>query len=74
MATVQIRGARQTLKLGRKKVLSLLRGSLCQGGTFDSLSPSHRLAPWAVPVVDSRKPIKTDEGVDDVSGLTDSAV
>lgn len=74
MATVQIRGARQTLKLGRKKVASLMRGSLCQGGSFDYLSPSHKLAPWAVPVVDSRKPAKTDEGVADVSELKTSAV
>jgi hypothetical protein len=67
MATVQIGGVSLTLKLGRKKCSALIRSSVCQGGTWDYLSPSHKLAPWAVPVVDSRKPTKKDEGEDYVS-------
>lgn len=67
MATVLIGGERLTLKLGRKKVVSLMRSAVCQGGVFDFLSPSHRLAPWAVPVADSRKSARKDEGDANVS-------
>ena len=53
------------MKLGRKKDLAVSRS---QSPHFDGnvrvhdyLSPAHGLAVWAVPVADSRKPVKTDE-------------
>jgi len=70
MATLQIGGEWQTLKLGRKKAAQLCRSDNPVFGnmrTLDYMSPSHKLAPWAVPVVDSRKPAKTDEGDANVS-------
>lgn len=72
MATVQIDGVWLTLKLGRKKENAFsrsdkLRRRLGNVTMFDYLSPSHRVAPWAVPVADSRKPVKKDEGDANVS-------
>jgi hypothetical protein len=72
MATVQIDGVWLTLKLGRKKENALsqsdkLRPRLGNVTLFDYLSPSHRVAPWAVPVADSRTPVQTDEGDANVS-------
>jgi hypothetical protein len=65
-ATAQIDGVELTLKLGRKKEHSFsLSESIHFTGNcrvFDYLSPAHQVAPWAVPVADSRKPVKTDEG------------
>ena len=64
--TLQIDGVEQTLKLGRKKVKSLSRSDSphFDGNSimFDYLSPTHKVAPWAVPVADSRKSVKKDEG------------
>ena len=63
--TAQISGVRVTLKLGRKKENSFHRSESidltgnCQ--LFDYLTPAHQVAPWAVPVADSRKPVKKDE-------------
>jgi hypothetical protein len=72
MATLQIDGVWLTLKLGRKKDHALsqsdkLRSRLGNVTLHDYLSPSCRLAPWAVSVADSRKPLKTDEGDANVS-------
>jgi hypothetical protein len=63
--TLQIDGVELTLKLGRKKDRSLSRSDNPIFGNYrihDYLSPAHSVAPWAVPVADSRKPVKTDEG------------
>ena len=63
--TLQIYGVRLTLKVGRKKSKSIMRSDSPKfDGTctvWDYLSPPHGLAEWAVPVVDSRKPVKKDE-------------
>jgi len=67
MATVLIRGEWQTRKVGRKKASRLMASSICRNGCFDYLSPSHKLAPWAVPVADSRSSLKKDEGDANVS-------
>lgn len=69
-ATLPIDGVVRTLKLGRKKDRSLSRSDSPALGfprTHDYLSPAHGLAPWAVPVADSRKPVKTDERDEHVS-------
>jgi len=70
MATLQIDGVWLTLKVGRKIDSRISRSDSPRFGnvkTFDYLSPSHRLAPWAVPVADSRTSLKTDEGDANVS-------
>jgi hypothetical protein len=70
--TTQLDGVELTLKLGRKKENAFSRSKSVEmrtrnesGGrytVYDYSSPPHQLAPWAVPVADSRKPVKTDEG------------
>jgi hypothetical protein len=71
--TLQLNGVGLTLKLGRKKAHSLCQSeSLVDTGNgmcFDYLSPPHQVASWAVPVADSRTPVKTDEGDAHVSEL-----
>lgn len=70
MATLQIDGEWQTLKLGRKKNRALMRSDSSKLGSFrvsDYSSPSHNVASWAVPVADSRKSAKKDEGDANVS-------
>jgi hypothetical protein len=65
MATLQIGGEWQTLKLGRKKDRSLSRSKNRGFGNLrlhDYLSPSHQIAAWAVPVADSRTSAKKVEG------------
>ena len=64
-ATLQIGGVELTLKLGRKKDKALMRSDNPAFGNWavhDYLSPAHSIASWAVPVADSRKPVKKDEG------------
>jgi len=69
-ATLQIGGVGLTLKLGRKKEMALMRSnnaSFSGPTVLDFISASHRVASWAVPVADSRKPAKKDEGEAHVS-------
>lgn len=63
-ATLRIGGERQTLKLGRKKVITLMRSKnpALHGGCFDYMSPAHGVASWAVPVADSRTSVETNVG------------
>ena len=56
-----------TLKLGRKKTRSLMRKDLSGTSVFDYMSSPHGTAEWAVPVADSRTPVKTDERASYVS-------
>jgi hypothetical protein len=70
--TLQICGVDQTLKLGHKKDMALSRSdSRAFGGirVHDYLSPAHNVAPWAVPVADSRTPVNKVGG----DGLIDLA-
>ena len=71
--TAQIAGVGLTLKLGRKKCGSFMMSKLVdrrrtdQTTVYDYMSPPHTMAPWAVPVADSRTSVKTDEGDTHVS-------
>src|ERR1700691_167381 len=70
--TTQLDGVGLTLKLGRKKQNAFSRSKNIAARVsncivYDYVSPPHQLAPWAVPVADSRKPVKTDEGDTHVS-------